>query len=224
MIPPDAQCEFVAAMEDVLDVYSRPYSAEYPVVCADEQPRQLIAEKRVPIPPAPGRVGRVDYEYERRGTANIFLAVEPLIGQRTTEVTETRTRKDFARFLKRVVDSYPHAKKVIVMLDNLNIHTLGSLYETFPPEEARRLAQRMEIHYTPKHGSWLNMAEIEFSVLSRQCLDRRIPEREIMAREVSAWEQKRNAAKVLIDWQFKTPDARVKLKRLYPVTSTVAED
>lgn len=210
-------------MEDVLEVYCRPYDAKYPVICLDEQPRQLVKETRVPIPAAKGRAERVDYEYERNGTANIFLAVEPLQGKRMAEVTERRTRQDFARFVKSVIQRHAKAERVIFVCDQLNTHTVGSLYETFPPEEARGLAERMEIHYTPKHGSWLNMAEIEFSALSRQCLDRRLGDRSELAHQVAAWQQARNTAKVVIDWQFKTEDARIKLRRLYPTTSTEAE-
>lgn len=204
-------------MEDVLEVYHRPYDAEHPVVCLDECSKQLIGEVREPLPPKPGHVAKEDSEYERRGTANVFMAVEPLAGQRTTQVTERRTRVDWARFVQMLlVTVYPLAKKVVLVMDNLNTHGIASLYEAFTPEVARALAERLEIHYTPKHGSWLNMAETELSVLSGQCLDRRIDDREWMAREVAAWQTARNASQSRINWQFKTANARIKLKRLYP--------
>ena len=222
MIPPHANGDFVAAMEATLDLYCQPYDPLRPVVCIDEQPRQLTKEVRVPIPAGRGRPARVDYEYTRNGTANIFMAVEPLRGIRHTQVTASRDRQAFAHFVAAVVARYPHAKVIRLVLDNLNTHSLGSLYETFPPEEARRLAERIEIHYTPKHGSWLNMAEIELSALTRQCLDRRIGEHDELAREVAAWELARNRAEVAIDWPFTTADARIRLKRLYPVISPVA--
>ena len=204
-------------MEDVLEVYHRPYDAEHPVVCMDECSKQLIAEVREPLPPKPGQVAKEDSEYERKGTANVFMAVEPLAGQRTTQVTERRTRVDWARFVQMLlVTVYPLVKKIVLVMDNLNTHGIASLYEAFPPEVARALADRLEIHYTPKHGSWLNMAETELSVLSRQCLDRRIDDHDLMAREVATWTKARNAAKARIHWQFKTADARIKRKRLYP--------
>lgn len=205
-------------MEDVLHVYHQAYDPEYPVVCVDEQPKQLVKETRIPIPAGKGRPERVDYEYERNGMANIFMAVEPLRGVRTTSVTKTRTRKDFAYFLESVIKEYPDAKVILIVLDNLNTHTIGSFYETFPPDKARELAERVEFHYTPKHGSWLNIAELEFSALSRQCLDRRIGEIDTMTSEVAAWQHQRNAEEVTINWQFRTPDARIKLRRLYPQT------
>ena len=204
-------------MEDVLEVYHRPYDADHPVVCMDECSKQLIGEVRAPLPPKPGQVAKQDSEYERRGTANVFMAVEPLAGQRTTQVTERRTRVDWARFVHMLLLTvYPLAKKVVLVMDNLNTHGIASLYEAFTPEVARALAARLEIHYTPKHGSWLNMAETELSVLSRQCLDRRLDDRDLMSREVAAWQAARNAAGARIDWQFTTADARIKLKRLYP--------
>jgi len=216
-LPGAPSAEFVAAMEDVLEVYHRPYDAVHPVVCLDECSKQLIGEVREPLPPKPGHVAKEDSEYERRGTANVFMAVEPLAGQRTTQVTERRTRVDWARFVQLLlVTVYPLAKKVVLVMDNLNTHGIASLYEAFAPEVARALAERLEIHYTPKHGSWLNMAETELSVLSGQCLDRRIDDRERMAREVAAWQTARNASKARINWQFKTANARIKLKRLYP--------
>lgn len=205
-------------MEEVLDLYQLPYDPQVPLVCMDETSKQLVGEVRVPIPPAPGRPARIDYEYERRGTANLFMFVEPLKGKRRVLVTERRTAVDWAHAVKKVLDEdYPDARVVRLVMDNLNVHCIGSLYEAFPPAEARRLAQRLEIHYTPKHGSWLNVAEIELRVLSGQCLDRRIPERAELENEVATWEKDRNESVVGVDWQFTTEDARVKLKRLYPV-------
>lgn len=204
-------------MEDVLDVYHRPYDPQRPLVCMDESNKQLIAEVREPLPPKPGVVAKQDCEYERRGTANIFMAVEPLAGKRTVTVTDQRTRIDWARFIHYLLLTvYPEAVVLVLVMDNLNTHTIGSLYEAFDPATARALAARLEIHYTPKHGSWLNMAETELSILCGQCLDRRIEDKEFMASEVGAWEQQRNACQSKIDWQFSTADARIKLKRLYP--------
>jgi hypothetical protein len=204
-------------MEDVLEVYHRPYDPQRPVVCLDEGSKQLIGEVRQPLPPRPGQVARYDSEYERRGTANLFMAVEPLAGRRSVRVTDRRTRVDWAQFVRwLLLTMYPHAAKVILVMDNLNTHSVASLYEAFDPENARALAARLEIHYTPKHGSWLNMAETELSILSRQCLDRRIASKAVMEAEVVNWEQSRNAGQARIDWQFTTADARVKLKRLYP--------
>jgi hypothetical protein len=216
-LPGTPSAEYVAAMEDVLEVYHRPYDPQRPLVCMDESSKQLIAEVREPWPAQPGAVAKEDCEYERRGTANIFLAVEPLAGQRTVQVTEQRTRIDWARFIQYLlVTVYPEVAVMVLVMDNLNTHGIGSLYEAFDPVTALALAQRLEIHYTPKHGSWLNMAETELSVLSGQCLDRRIESKEIMTREVAAWERDRNANESKIDWQFSTADARIKLKRLYP--------
>jgi transposase len=204
-------------MEDVIEVYHRPRDPECPVVCVDEGGKQLVGDVREPLPVRVGSPAKEDYEYVRNGVANLFLAFEPLAGRRVVEVTERRTAVDFARFLKRLLhEVYPLARRVVLVTDNLNTHCTGSLYEAFDPAEARRLAERIEWHYTPKHGSWLNMAEIELSVLARQCLDRRIPDRETLSREVAAWQVERNAAKVVADWQFATADARVRLKRLYP--------
>jgi hypothetical protein len=204
-------------MEDVLEVYHRPYDAQRPVVCLDEASKQLIAEVREPLPAKPGSVAKHDSEYERRGTANVFMAVEPLAGKRTVQVTDRRTKVDWAQFVKfLLLTVYPEVAIVVLVMDNLNTHGLGSLYEAFDPETARALAARLEIHYTPKHGSWLNMAETELSILSRQCLDRRIESKEILTREVATWEHDRNARQSKIDWQFTTADARIKLKRLYP--------
>jgi hypothetical protein len=216
-IPPEQSGEFVWRMEDVLAVYTRPYDPKRPQVCLDEVSKQLLAEKREPLPVRPGRAKRVDYEYERKGTANLFLWCEPLTGWRQVRVTERRTRRDWAHVIKDLIDvQYPEAEQIVLVLDNLNTHTPGSLYEAFPPAEARRLADKLELHYTPKHGSWLNVAELELSVLARQCLDRRIPDRESLEREVAAWEAERNALGGKVDWRFTTEDARIKLRRLYP--------
>ncbi len=204
-------------MEDVLEVYHLPYNPEYPVVCMDESCKQLIGEVREPIPCAPGRPTRMDDEYVRNGVAEIFMEVEPLAGKRHVEITERRTRKDWARLIKQMLDDrYAGATKVRLVMDNLNTHNIASLYEAFEPQEARRLAERLDIHYTPKHGSWLNMAEIELSVLKGQCLDRRIADMNTMQAEVVAWENDRNNRTKTIDWQFTASDARIKLKRLYP--------
>ena len=204
-------------MEDVLDVYHRPYDPQRPVVCLDESSKQLIGEVRAPLPPKPGQVAKYDSEYERRGTANIFVAIEPLAGKRTVRVTDRRTRVDWAWFIHLLLTTmYPLAAKVILVMDNLNTHGIASLYEAYDPETARSLAARLEIHYTPKHGSWLNMAETELSILSRQCLDRRLESKALMAQEIATWEKNRNEAGARIQWQFTTADARVKLKRLYP--------
>ena len=204
-------------MEDVLEVYTRPYDPRRPQVCLDETSKQLVADTREPLPAAPGQPARVDYEYERKGTANLFMVFEPLTGHRQVKVTARRTAVDFAYVIQELVDvQYPQAEKIVLVLDNLNTHTPASLYEAFAPAEARRLMERLEIHHTPKHGSWLNMAEIELSVLARQCLDRRIPDPTTLAQEVAAWERQRNAAQCRVDWRFTTHDARIKLKRLYP--------
>lgn len=216
-MPTAPSAEFVAAMEDVLEVYHRPHDPSRPLVCMDECSKQLIAEVRDPLPPRPGDVAKYDSEYERRGTANVFMAVEPLAGRRTVQVTDQRTRTDWAKFIRYLLLTvYPEAALLVLVMDNLNTHGIASLYEAFEPEIARALAARLEIHYTPKHGSWLNMAETELSVLSRQCLDRRIESKDIMKHEVAAWEKDRNQACTKIDWRFTTADARVKLKRLYP--------
>lgn len=204
-------------MEDVLEVYSRPYDSERPVICFDEASKQLVADVNEPLPVAPGLPARVDYEYERIGTANIFMASEPLAGKREVTVTDRRTNVDFAHEIRRIVDNRPEAKKIILVLDNLSTHSPAALYEAFPPAEARRVWERLEVHYTPKHASWLNMAECELSVLNRQCLDRRIPDKETLAREILSWQTRRNETVVKIDWQFTTTDARIKLKRLYPI-------
>jgi hypothetical protein len=204
-------------MEDVLDLYQAPYDPQFPLVCMDESNKQLVGEVHAPLAPAPGRGPINDHEYVRHGVAEIFLEVEPLAGRRHVAITEHRTRKDWALFVKGMLDErYPQATKVRLVMDNLNTHNAASLYEAFTPEEARRLARRLEIHYTPKHGSWLNVAEIELSALSGQCLKRRIPNLELMRKEVAAWEQDRNNRAATIDWRFTTEDARIKLKRLYP--------
>jgi hypothetical protein len=217
VLPPKANAGFVAAMEDVLEVYARPYDPERPQVCFDEGGKQLIGEVRPPLPARPGSPRREDYECERNGTANLFMVFEPLAGTRRVEVTERRTNQDFARMIRRLVDEwYPQAEKMVLVMDNLSAHTPAALYEAFAAAEARRLVGKLEWHYTPKHGSWLGVAEMELSVLARQCLGRRIPGREAPRREVAAWEHKRNAAAVKVGWQFTTADARVKLKRLYP--------
>jgi hypothetical protein len=216
-LPEGPSAEYVAAMEDVLEVYHRPYDPTRPMVCMDESNKQLIAEVRPPLPPKPGAIAKVDCEYERRGTANIFMAIEPLAGKRTVQVTDQRTRIDWARFIHYLLMTvYPEAAVLVLVMDNLNTHMIASLYEAFDPATARALAVRLEIHYTPKHGSWLNMAETELSILSGQCLDRRMDNKEFMTREVAIWEQDRNAGQSKIDWQFTTADARIKLKRLYP--------
>ncbi len=216
-IPPQADADFAWHMEDVLDVYTRPYAPRRPQVCLDETSRQLLADVAPPQPVAPGRPVREDYEYVRGGVVNLFLVCEPLRGWRHVTVSDRRTRLDFACCIKELVDiHYPEAEQLVLVLDNLNTHTPASLYEAFPPAEAKRLADKLEIHYTPKHGSWLNMAEIELSVVAEQCLDRRLPDRPTLEREVAAWEQRRNAATRTIDWRFTTADARIKLKHLYP--------
>lgn len=217
VIPPEHNGAFVAHMEDVLDVYQMPYDPQVPLVCMDEQPVQLIKETRQPLPTTPGQPEKVDYEYERNGTANIFMFTEPLSGTRHVSITEHRTAVDWANEIRDLLEvRYPEAARVRLVCDNLNTHGLGSLYEAFPPEQARRLASRLEIHHTPKHGSWLNIAEIELSVLTMQCLDRRIPDLETLTQETQQWEQRRNEAQKGVDWQFSTLDARIKLKRLYP--------
>jgi hypothetical protein len=204
-------------MEDVLEVYHMPYDPDYPLVCMDESCKQMIGEVRAPIPCKPGQPKRIDDEYVRNGVAEIFMEVEPLAGKRHVTVTERRTRKDWALQIKRMLDErYPDVIKVRLVMDNLNTHNVASLYETFEPEEARGLAERLEIHYTPKHGSWLNMAEIELSALKGQCLDRRIPDMPTMQAEVAAWERDRTKGARKIVWQFTTADARIRLKRLYP--------
>jgi transposase len=217
VIPPKENAEFVAAMEDVLEVYRRPYDSQRPVVCLDEQSKQLVKETRPTIPAKPGRNQRMDYEYERNGTANLFMRFEPLAGRRRVKVTDQRTKVDFAHAIRDMVDEdYPEAKVIVLVMDNLNTHKPAALYEAFEPAEARRLIEKLEIHYTPKHGSWLNMAETELSVMTKQCLDRRIPDVATLRREIAAWERQRNKSRSKINWQFTTHDARIKLRKLYP--------
>ena len=217
VLPPKHSAAFVANMEDVLDVYARPYDPARPLVGVDEGGKQLIGDVREPLPVRPGTPARQDAEYVRGGVANLFMAFEPLAGTRHVEVTERKTSVDFARFLRTLSDErYPAAERIVLVCDNLSTHSPAALYEAFEPAEARRLAQRFEWHYTPKHGSWLNVAEMELSALARQCLDRRIPDAATLRREVAAWERERNAATVKVDWQFTAADARVKLKKLYP--------
>jgi hypothetical protein len=204
-------------MEDVLEVYRLPHDPRFPVVCMDESSKQLVGEVAAPISLAPGRGRIIDHEYVRNGVATLFVEVEPLAGRRHVEVTERRTRQDWAHFIKAMLDErYPEAVKVRLIMDNLNTHDIASLYDTFPPLEARRLAARLEIHHTPKHGSWLNIAEIELSALSGQCLHRRIPDIASMRREVAAWQRHRNQRGAPINWRFTTEAARIKLIRLYP--------
>ncbi|MGB8136695.1 MAG: IS630 family transposase [Pseudolabrys sp.] len=217
VIPPDANAAFVAAMEDILEVYQRPYDRQRPLVCLDESSKQLVAETRVPIAAKPGQPGRHDYEYRRNGTANLFMMFAPLEGWRHVKVTDRHTAVDYAQVLKELSDThFPGSAKIVLVQDNLNTHKPASLYEAFPPAEARRLVERFEWHYTPKHGSWLDMAESELSVLSSQCLDRRIPDQRVLKDEVEAWEAERNRKHAKANWQFTTADARVKLRRLYP--------
>lgn len=221
-IPPDHHGEFVCQMEETLEVYRRPLDPKRPLVCMDEMPYQLISETRTPQALRRGRVPRYDYEYKREGVVNLFLVFAPLLGQRYVRVTARRTAKDWATLMRYLVDEmFPEAEKIVLVLDNLNTHVGGALYEAFPPTEARRILDKLEIHYTPKHGSWLNMAEIEFSVLSRQCLDRRIGTVKHLQREVSAWMKARNRGTATVHWQFTVAEARIKLKHLYPVIEPV---
>jgi hypothetical protein len=214
---PTVGAEFVWRMEDLLDLYAEPYDPARPVVCFDETSKQLVAETRASLPMAPGQPERVDYEYERNGTANLFLLCQPLSGWRHVAVTDQRTKQDFARQMRALVDRHcPDATTIRVVLDNLNTHTPAALYEAFPPAEARRILRKLEFHYTPVHGSWLNMAELEFSMLGRQCLGRRIADRDTLATEVAAWQTARNEQRATIRWQFTVEDARRKLHRLYP--------
>jgi hypothetical protein len=204
-------------MEDVLEVYKRPYDSRRPVVCLDETSKQLIGEVRRPVPATPGQVAHYDSEYVRHGVANLFMIVEPLAGRRDVEVTDRRTKKDYAQCLRKLSDElYPEAEVIVLVQDNLNTHSPASLYEAFPPAEAKRLAERFEFHYTPKHGSWLDMAEIELGILDRQCLSRRIEDINTLRKEAKAWENGRNQAEAKVNWQFTTTDARIKLRRLYP--------
>ena len=204
-------------MEDVLEVYTRPYDPSRPQVCMDETSKQMLRDARPALSMGPGRTKREDYEYERGGVANVFMFMEPLAGRRWVDITEQRTKVDWAHQIEELVDQrYPKAERIVLVMDNLNTHSPASLYEAFDPEKARRLSQKLEIHHTPKHVSWLNMAEIELSVLSRQCLERRVPDFETLEREAAAWQDRRDAAHVKIEWRFRTEDARIKLRRLYP--------
>jgi hypothetical protein len=204
-------------MEDTLDVYKRPYDETHPLICMDESSKQHIKDTRQPIPAKPGAVARYDTEYERNGVSNIFMFFEPLQGKRYVEVTDQRTAVDWAYQIRDLVDvHYPHAERITLVMDNLNTHSGASLYKAFEPKEARRILEKLEIHYTPKQGSWLNRAEIELSILSRQCMDRRIPDQETLKEEIAAWQEKRNAIARPMEWRFTTEDARIKLKKLYP--------
>ena len=216
-IPPQQNAAFVADMEQVLDVYQRPYDPRYPVICMDESHKQLIGDVQPPLPVRPGQVKKDDCNYERHGTGNLFIAFEPARGQRHVSVTERRTQQDWAHYIQSLVDDFcPAAERITLVCDQLNTHHLASLYETFAPEEAHRLARKLELVHTPKHGSWLNMAEIELSALSRQCLNRRIADRATLAYEVTAWAHERNAHATTVQWRFTTADARTKLASLYP--------
>ena len=216
-----ANSDFVAHMESVLDVYKTPYNRLYPVVCMDESPKQLIKQTRIPIARKPGQDAKEDYEYSREGVANIFMANEPLKGKRYIRIKKSKTKKDWAYFIRYIADQlYPKAKKILLVMDNLNTHKPSALYETFPPAEAKRIWDRFAFIYTPKHGSWLNMAEIELNVLMGQCLKRRIDNMITLRKEVKTWENDRNNKKAKINWQFKTDDARIKLNRLYPTISS----
>lgn len=203
-------------MEKVLEVYKRPYDKRFPVVCMDESPKQLIRETRLPVPMSPGMPARYDYEYERCGVCNIFMAGEPLAGKRMVRVTERRTKRDWAQFVKKIAEQYPQAESITLVMDNLSTHKPGSLYEAFSPKEAKRLWDRFDFVFTPKHGSWLNVAEIELNVLNGQCLNRRIDEIETVRQEVQAWQEKRDSLEAKVNWQFTNEDARIKLQRLYP--------
>ena len=218
-IPPERNAEFVCAMENVLEVYQRRYDPKRPMVCMDETSKQLVKETRVPRPPGPGQPQRFDYEYERNGTANVFMFCEPLAGRRRVAVTNRRTKCDWAEQIRVLLDvQYPRAERVTLVMDNLNTHSLASLYEAFEPGQARQLIDRLEVVYTPKHGSWLNMAEIELGILSRQCMGGRVPDQPTLVASVERWQKDRNANRATIDWQFTTADARIKLRRLYPKT------
>ena len=208
----------MARMEDILEVYHRPYDERRPLVCLDEVPVQLVGETRVPLPPQPGQPRRYDYEYKRNGTANVFMAFEPLLGWRWVKVTERRTAKDLAEVLRELVEIHEQARKLVLVTDNLNTHGPGCLYEAFEPAQARRIAERLEWHYTPKHGSWLNMAEIELAALGKQCLGQRIESLKELRQQVAAWESERNERMVEVKWQFTPAKARIKLHRLYPST------
>jgi len=216
VIPPEHNGSFVANMERVLDVYKRPFDPLHPVVCMDESPKQLIGEVQPPIPVSPGQPAKQDYEYHRVGVCNIFLACEPLAGKRLVKITERKTKRDWAVFLEQIAGHYCNADKITLVMDNLNTHEPGALYEAFQPEKAKALWDRFEFVYTPKHGSWLNMAEIELNVLTGQCMNRRIDDIEVARKEVNAWQKHRNNRQAKVNWQFTTKDARIKLSRLYP--------
>lgn len=224
-IPPKENAGFVCAMEDILEVYKRPYDANRPVVCLDESSKQQVKEVRLPLPVMLGQPERFDCEYERNGVSNLFMMFEPLAGWRHVEVTDHRTARDWAQQVKWLVNErYPEAEKIVLVEDNLNTHSPASLYKAFEPQEARRILENLELHYTPKHGSWLDMAEIELSILSRQCLSRRIPDQETLRREVNAWEARRNEHQSKMEWHLSTEDARIKLKKLYPtLPDSIAE-
>lgn len=216
-IPPKSSADFVCAMEDILDVYQRTFELDEVLVCMDETSKQHIKETRMPLPPQPDKQAKFDYEYERAGVSNLFMLFAPLEGWRHTEVTDRHTKIDWAELIKDLVDKhYPEKRKIVLVMDNLNTHKLSSLYDAFEPEEARRISERLEIHYTPKHGSWLNMAEIEIGVMTRQCLNRRIENQQVLKREISAWYEQRNKEQIRVNWRFTTKDARIKLKSLYP--------
>lgn len=219
-IPPDEDAHFVCQMEQVLEVYKRPYDPKQPVICMDEMPKQLICETRIPVPTAPNQPARFDYEYKRQGVACVWMFTEPLAGWRMVEVTDRRTAVDWAERLRALVDDprYRQAERITLVSDNLNTHNFASFYQAFEPAEALRIARRLELIYTPKHGSWLNIAECELGVLDRQCMDRRIGEPTTMRQEAKAWEQRRNSENAAVDWRFTTDNARIKLKRLYPKT------
>jgi len=217
---PTVGAEFVWRMEDLLELYALAYNPQRPLVCFDEKSVQLVAETRQALPAAPGKPERYDYEYKRNGTRNLFVYFQPWIGWRHVRVTAQRTKRDFAECMRYLVDElFPEAEVIVLVVDNLNTHTPAALYEAFPPAEAQRILKRLEFHYTPKHGSWLNMVEIEIGVLSNQCLDRYIPDEETLRTEIAAWEKTRNEQQATIDCQFTTAKARIKLQRLYPVIS-----
>lgn len=218
MIPPEQNGQFVADMEHVLDVYKRPYDQKHPVVCMDETPKQLIKDTRMPLAGKPGQIQRFDYEYARCGVCNVFMACEPLAGKRKVVITERKTKSDWAHFIQQVAEHYQEAEKITLVMDNLNTHKAGSLYEAFAPAEAKKLWDRFEFVYTPRHGSWLNIAEIELNVLMGQCLNRRIENISKVASEVAAWQRHRNNLNATVSWQFTTDQARIKLKRLYPTS------
>ncbi len=220
MIPPDQNGNFVACMEKVLEVYKRPYNPMFPVVCMDESPKQLISETKIPIAAVPGKIAKYDYEYKRHGVCNIFMANEPLIGKRLVKITERKTKIDWAYFLEDIANLYGDAEKITLVMDNLNTHNPGSFYEAFQPAQAKKLWDRFDFVFTPKHGSWLNMAEIELNVLTGQCLNRRIDNIEDVRRETTAWQEYRNNHKSNVNWQFTAGDARIKLARLYPSIDT----